>query len=42
MTEYPNHPLSTNDVQERFAAIATTVVNTEGQFDLVAELEKKR
>ena len=41
MTNYFAHPLSTDDVDERFSFIAAAVGDSERQFDLVADFEKK-
>ena len=41
MADYSAHPMFTDDVNERFAAISSTVVTAERQVDLVAEFEKK-
>ena len=40
MRDYLAHPMFTNDADDRFAAIAKTVVNSESQFDLVSDFEK--
>ena len=40
MGDYSAHPLFTDDVEQRFTAIAAAVVDSERQLDLVSDFEK--